>query len=259
VNHSPLVHAATLVASSLFHVGVIGAISLVVVPEPAPFTAPLVDLVDPELITPSTRVETPLPIAPRPQTTARPATTPHRHLKKRAIPSELLIEKPVTARAPEPHREPEEMRGSAQEPFVASPPPSPDASASTRTGLVEASELESGMTGPTDAPPTSLTALTPGDGVAQIAYPRGGYQVLPSYPAAARRLGAQGTTLLRVYVADDGRVGPIVIEQSAGHPDLDQAAIEAVRRWRFEPARKGKARVAMWVLLPVEFRLTPLR
>ena len=44
---------------------------------------------------------------------------------------------------------------------------------------------------------------------------------------------------------------------SAGHPDLDQAAMEAVRRWRFEPARRGADAVAMWVLLPVEFRLVP--
>ena len=54
----------------------------------------------------------------------------------------------------------------------------------------------------------------------------------------------------------DGRIGDVAVEHSAGHPDLDQAAMEAVRRWRFEPARRGADAVAMWVLLPVEFRLT---
>jgi protein TonB len=95
----------------------------------------------------------------------------------------------------------------------------------------------------------------PGDGITQTAIPRGGYQVRPSYPGSARRLGVQGTTILRVHVAADGRVADVVVQDTAGHPDLDHAAADAVRRWRFEPARRGTEAVAMWVLLPVEFRL----
>jgi protein TonB len=87
--------------------------------------------------------------------------------------------------------------------------------------------------------------------VTQYARPQGGYQVRPIYPGAPRRLGIQGTTLLRVHVLADGRIGDVLVEKSAGHPELD----EAVRRWRFEPARRGAEAVAMWVLLPVEFRL----
>lgn len=77
----------------------------------------------------------------------------------------------------------------------------------------------------------------------------------PSYPATARRLGIQGITLLRVHVLIDGRVGDVLVQESAGHPDLDEAAAVAVRQWRFEPARRGNDPVAMWVLLPVDFRL----
>ena len=98
-------------------------------------------------------------------------------------------------------------------------------------------------------------AAIPSEGVTQRAMPRSGYQHRPSYPASARRLGVQGTTLLGVLVAGDGRVSEVVVKQSAGHPDLDQAAADAVRRWRFEPARRGTEAVAMWVLLPVEFKL----
>ena len=61
--------------------------------------------------------------------------------------------------------------------------------------------------------------------------------------------------MLKVHVLNDGRVGDVLVEQSAGHPDLDQAATAAVRQWRFDPARRGDDAVAMWVLLPVEFRL----
>jgi protein TonB len=85
--------------------------------------------------------------------------------------------------------------------------------------------------------------------------PRGGYQVQPRYPASARRQGIQGTTLLRVFVASDGRVTDVGVERTAGHPELDDAAADAVRRWRFDPARRGDEAVGMWVLLPVEFRL----
>jgi protein TonB len=91
--------------------------------------------------------------------------------------------------------------------------------------------------------------------VTQLARPQGGYQVRPTYPASARRLGVQGTSLLRVHVLADGRIGEVVVQQSAGHPALDQAAADAVKRWRFDPARRGQEPVATWVLLPVEFRL----
>ena len=64
--------------------------------------------------------------------------------------------------------------------------------------------------------------------------------------------------MLKVHVLLDGRVGDVVVQQSAGHPDLDQAAIDAVRRWRFEPARRGNDPVAMWVLLPVQFQISQL-
>ena len=101
--------------------------------------------------------------------------------------------------------------------------------------------------------------MLPPDEITLTAAPRGGYQVKPSYPMSARRAGIQGTTLLGVFVGADGRVGDVVVKQSAGHPDLDAAAADAVRRWRFEPARRGSEPVAMWVLLPVEFRLRSRR
>lgn len=130
------------------------------------------------------------------------------------------------------------------EPAPAPGPPAPAASGSTIVLPPSAPILAAK---PSTAPP---------DGVTRTARPLGGYQVRPAYPSAPRRLGIQGTTMLRVHVLADGRIGDVLVEHSAGHPDLDQAAMEAVRRWRFEPARRGADAVAMWVLLPVEFRLT---
>lgn len=88
-----------------------------------------------------------------------------------------------------------------------------------------------------------------------VARPLGGYQVKPRYPESARRDRAQGTSLLRLLVLDSGAVGEILVEQSAGHPDLDSAAVEAVKKWRFDPAREDGRPITIWVRLPVRFKL----
>ena len=94
-----------------------------------------------------------------------------------------------------------------------------------------------------------------GEALSGLAHPLGGYQVKPHYPESARRAGVQGITMLKLRVLENGKVGEVQIEQSAGHADLDNAAVDAVKRWLFEPARMGKIPVAVWVLLPVKFEL----
>jgi periplasmic protein TonB len=108
----------------------------------------------------------------------------------------------------------------------------------------------------TNAQP-SITGEGAGSGKtgSTIARPLEGYQFKPHYPESARRARAEGTTLLKFQVLATGRVGEILIEKSAGRRDLDEAAAEAVKRWRFEPARMGKEPVAVWVTLPIEFKL----
>lgn len=97
-----------------------------------------------------------------------------------------------------------------------------------------------------------------GDGVGNssgLARPLGGYQVKPRYPEAARRQGLEGTTFLKVYVSERGLVDEVLVERSAGYRDLDMAATEAVKQWRFEPAKQGQRPMAVWVMLPVRFSL----
>jgi protein TonB len=94
-----------------------------------------------------------------------------------------------------------------------------------------------------------------GEALSGVARPLGGYQVKPRYPESARRAGAQGVTLLRVRVLENGRVGEVNIEKSAGFRDLDFAAMDAVKKWRFDPARRDQEPVSVWVLLPVKFEL----
>jgi protein TonB len=77
----------------------------------------------------------------------------------------------------------------------------------------------------------------------------------PSYPAASRRAGEQGTVTLRVRVAVDGSASRVTVEKSSGSPHLDAAALEAVKAWRFTPARRGADAVESWMLVPIVFRL----
>lgn len=77
----------------------------------------------------------------------------------------------------------------------------------------------------------------------------------PAYPALSRRLSEQGRVLLRVHVDAEGRAVEVEVQTSSGHARLDDAALAAVRRWKFVPARRGTEPVAAWVRVPIEFTL----
>jgi len=81
----------------------------------------------------------------------------------------------------------------------------------------------------------------------------------PAYPRAARRRGEEGTVMLLVEVLSNGRVGRVDVEKSSGFELLDGAAVKAVRRWRFVPAKKGLTPVSARVRIPVEFNLKEKR
>lgn len=77
----------------------------------------------------------------------------------------------------------------------------------------------------------------------------------PAYPLLAIRQGAQGQVLLLVEVLTDGRAGRIELEKVSGHAMLDAAAINAVRAWRFTPARKDGLLTTQTVRIPIHFNL----
>ena len=77
----------------------------------------------------------------------------------------------------------------------------------------------------------------------------------PSYPLASRRAGEQGTVTLRVRVTREGLPERVSVEKTSGSRRLDTAALDAVRSWRFVPARRGETPIESWVVVPVVFRL----
>lgn len=91
----------------------------------------------------------------------------------------------------------------------------------------------------------------PGSGITPPAIQR---EVKPDYTDDARRRGISGDVVLEIIVRSDGNVGDIKVLQGLG-AGLDQRAIEAVRQWRFSPARRFGTPVDVVVEVAVEFKL----
>jgi len=77
----------------------------------------------------------------------------------------------------------------------------------------------------------------------------------PVYLMEARSLGQEGLVVLSVDVDRQGNPSQVKIKQSAGYLLLDNAAMKAVRRWKFSPAQIGKLSIESNVEVPIRFRL----
>ncbi len=126
-------------------------------------------------------------------------------------------------------------------------------SARTRHSLARSPDANSAPAAvPTPAAPTAQV------GSAAEVWPRipaYAHNPSPEYPDSARWAGEQGTVLLRVLVGSDGRVQEILVAASSGYGALDRAAEKAVRQWRFTPGARDGRTTAMWVEIPIRFRL----
>lgn len=77
----------------------------------------------------------------------------------------------------------------------------------------------------------------------------------PNYPRVARSRGWQGKVLLKVRVSAEGYSESVSVHRGSGHETLDESALEAVRKWKFIPARRGDTPVASSVIVPIQFTL----
>jgi protein TonB len=77
----------------------------------------------------------------------------------------------------------------------------------------------------------------------------------PEYPSIAKSRGWTGKVMLRVQVSPEGTANSVDVETSSGHEMLDEAAIDAVKKWKFIPAKKGETAVASAVIVPIVFSL----
>jgi periplasmic protein TonB len=87
-----------------------------------------------------------------------------------------------------------------------------------------------------------------------VSAPRGLYTPDPEYSEEARKAKYQGTVMLWLIVGPDGRPRDIKVARSLGM-GLDEKAVEAVKTWKFDPARKDGQPVAVQINVEVNFRL----
>lgn len=77
----------------------------------------------------------------------------------------------------------------------------------------------------------------------------------PAYPAMSRRLGEEGRVEVEVQVQPDGLPSKVSLKRSSGYERLDSAALEAIKRWKFVPAKRNGEAVAASVIVPMPFIL----
>lgn len=78
----------------------------------------------------------------------------------------------------------------------------------------------------------------------------------PAYPPMSRRLGEAGQVMLHVVVDVNGLPTRVDIHKSSGFSRLDEAALEAVRKWKFVPARRGDEAIGGGqAFIPIDFGL----
>lgn len=80
-------------------------------------------------------------------------------------------------------------------------------------------------------------------------------RINPVYPYAARQKNLQGVVIVRFLVDAEGKVTRASVVEAQPAQVFEQAALEAVRKWRFQPARLDNERVATWMSVPIRFKM----
>jgi periplasmic protein TonB len=222
---------------------------------------------------PASTTETPQgeasPAVPEPPTEAAPEASADIAAAPEPLPLEMPpplpepplaaapeVPKPVAVKPPPPAR-----HGAAPPRRTAravAPPAKHQAPAPTQAAAPGVSDTAPAATLSTGNPPmleepTAAPVIPPSAVAAAAGNPR------PDYPVMARIARLEGRLVLRVDVTVSGSAAAVAVAVSSGHPSLDEAAVDAVQGWRFDPAtRRGKPITGI-IYLPIEFRLVDLK
>ncbi|MEC9456729.1 MAG: energy transducer TonB [Candidatus Neomarinimicrobiota bacterium] len=77
----------------------------------------------------------------------------------------------------------------------------------------------------------------------------------PTYPEIAQEAGIEGVVIVQAFIDKKGRVKETLILKGVPNTGLDEAAMEAIRKTRFRPAKQRERAVGVWISIPVNFKL----
>jgi TonB family protein len=194
---------------------------------------------------PIARVETPPPPPPRPEPTPDPPPPP-------PPPAPPAPTPPVVAPVVSAPSDANDRAGVPAPTSSTAPSNGPGDGGGTGTGVGTGSGRGNGAgLGDGSVAGTGGGPYRPGSGITPPSIER---EVKPVYTEDGRRRGVEGDVVMEVVVRADGTIGNVRVLQGLGS-GLDQRAIDAVRQWRFFPARRHGAAVDVMVEIAVEFRL----
>ena len=201
-------------------------------------TLPELDLTSVDLSFSDTPDETATPVATPPPTAPVKAPPPPAESRP--------AEPPPLDLPPDPHA-------------PAVPPPAEPRPTDLRPPMPEPPEPERKPDPPPQPQPPAIEApAVPAPTQARVAVdkpPVPRRRIKPEYPKGARQRGEEGDITIELDVSSDGTVDGARIVASCGFAELEQAAIQAVKRARFTPARRGSAAVPATARLTLTFRL----
>ena len=223
--------------SILFHAALAAALAVYVEYAPAPDALAQLDLSSVELSFAETEDETaavqptlastpeePVPDEPPPEPERPPASEPPKELQPDL--EALKLPEPAPERPP------------VETPVVETPkeeprkePPRPPVAASAPAPTVAPRQAR------VDAPPRPRKSIK------------------PDYPKGARLRGEQGDVQLEIEVTASGAVGEVKVVTSSGYPELDEAAVKAVKAAHFTPAKRGRQPVSSTAKITLTFKL----
>jgi protein TonB len=77
----------------------------------------------------------------------------------------------------------------------------------------------------------------------------------PQYPLLAKKRGEEGTVMIRAFIDEKGAPSKIEIFKSSSFSLLDNAAVKAIEKWQFIPAKKFGQYISSSVIIPITFKL----
>ena len=142
---------------------------------------------------------------------------------------------------------------------IADPTPAPNAPIVTPAPPAPLPPITAQVAAAPSPAPATPPAAPPAPPAPKVELPRSDADHLnnpvPPYPPVSKRLGEEGTSVVRIYVGADGLPQKAELRTSSGFERLDAAALAAVMKWRFKPGTRGGVAEPMWILQPIPFVL----